>query len=286
MVKNFSARNRVVVLVTDFGVDSIYAAEMKGVIYSNSNSPVEVVDFTHSITPFDILEASFVIGMSYLYFPSGSIWIGVVDPGVGTIRNGIIVKAKRNYFVGPDNGIFSHVFSKLGRGKFTVYKIDEKKFKKVSTTFHGRDIFSVTASLIINGVKISEFSRKTEDYVILDIPLPEEVEENRMKKIKGRIMYVDSFGNLISNIPSEEITEEMVIVKVGKALIKGLSKTFGDVPAGKPVAYIGSHGYLEIGINKGIAKTSLGADKGSSVEVAFPLRNFLLLSDEDNGQEL
>ncbi len=267
MVKDLFIRKNLIYLITDFGVDNIYTAEMKSVIYGRTKSDITVVDLTHSITPFDIQEAAFVIGMVYSFFPKGSICVAVIDPGVGSGRRGIVVKTARYFFVGPDNGVFTYIYQK--EENFSVYSIDETFFEKVSSTFHGRDIFAPTAVSIVNGKSLRKIGKKISDFVKLQLPVPTIVTDEEKISVKGRIMYVDRFGNLISNIPFKDLPDnfEKFYVKVGKTIIQGLAKSFSDVPLGKPLAYQGSHGYLEVGVNKGNAHKSLGAGKGSSIEV-------------------
>ncbi len=257
--------------LTDFGFDSIYVAEMKAAVYQIDDD-VDIIDITHSITPFDIQEAAFVIGMTYPFLPEDSKIVAVVDPGVGGDRKEIIVKTRKYLFVGPDNGIFSYVYKREGEKNFTVYQVKRDVFANISSTFHGRDIFAPAAALLASGKNLRKIAKKLEDFYVLDLKDPEVLTTSEGVSIKGRVMYVDKFGNLITNIEKELVdqtveSDQNVYVRVGKITITGVLRTFGDVPPGKPLAYIGSHDYLEIGINKGNARSSLGAGKGSIVEV-------------------
>ncbi len=268
-VKDLFSHRNIVYLITDFGVDNVYTAEMKSVIYGGAKSDVAVIDLTHSITPFDVQEAAFVIGMVYPFFPRDSVCVAVIDPGVGSDRRGIIVRTPHHFFVGPDNGIFTYVYRKEKNAR--VYHIKETAFEDVSSTFHGRDIFAPTAVNLVNGKSLRKLGKKIEDYVILQLPEPSVSSEEGKVVVRGRIMYVDNFGNLISNIPVELIPDDFqeVYIKIGRTLIHGIARSFSDVPLGKPLVYGGSHGYLEVGVNKGNAHNSIGAGKGSSMEVIF-----------------
>ncbi len=255
--------------MTDFGVDNFYVSEMKSVIYSLCRE-ARIVDITHSITPFDVHEAAFLLGMIYPFYPGGGIFLVVVDPGVGGERGEIIVRTQERLFVGPDNGVFSYVYEK--EKKFSVYRIRRELFEGVSSTFHGRDIFAPVAGRLLAGTSLRSLGRKSDEFVRFQVHYPEVEEQEGAVLIRGRVMFVDKFGNLISNITFSDLKREGVketYIRVGRTVIREISRSFSDVPAGKPVAYIGSHGYLEIGVNKGNAQSSLGAGKGSILEVVM-----------------
>jgi len=256
--------NRIITLLTDFGIQDPYVAEIKGTILS-VNFDAKIVDISHQISSYDIREAAFLIGMYYNIFAKKTIHLAVVDPGVGGERENIIVKTKNFYFVGPDNGIFSMIFQK--EKNFTIYKINYSPKNKYSNTFFGRDYFAPIAAMLSKGDRISKIGKKTDKFIKLDIPKPD-IDENM---VIGQIMYVDGFGNLITNIYKDIIktNEKKLAIRVGDVVIDKIGRTFSSVSPGEPVAYIGSHGYLEIAINKGTADKSLGTVKGSNVELLY-----------------
>ena len=256
--------NRIITLLTDFGIQDPYVAEIKASILS-INFDAKIVDISHQISSYDIREAAFLIGMYYKVFSKSTIHVSVVDPGVGGERENIIVKTKDYFFVGPDNGIFSIVFKKEKR--FTVYKINYRPKLIMSNTFYGRDYFAPVAAMLSKGENVTKIGKRTTKFVELDIQEP--VIDEAM--IVGQIMYIDGFGNLITNIYKDHIREQEknLVIRVGDVVIDKIGRTFSTVSPGKPVAYIGSHGYLEIAINKGTANKSLGTGKGSNVELIY-----------------
>lgn len=252
-----ASSRRVITLITDFGYKDPFAGQMKGVILK-INPHAEIVDITHDITSHDIEEAEFVLKTSYKYFPEGSIHIVVVDPGVGSGRRALAVKSEEHYFVAPDNGVLSSVIKAV---PFKAVSIQNDKYilKKYSSTFQGRDVFAPVAAWLSRGVPLDEFGNAVSDPVLIDISMPSAVQG----KITGRIVYIDRFGNAITNI---RIRKEMI----NHIKIKNLTLQVVDCyseSAGELSAVINSDGFVEIFIYQGSAASALNLKKGQTVEV-------------------
>jgi S-adenosyl-L-methionine hydrolase (adenosine-forming) len=238
---------RIITLTTDFGLKDHYVGAMKGVIVS-INPDVLIIDITHEIPPQDIFKGAFTLRNFYRYFPEGTIHIVVVDPGVGSRRKPIVLEADKNIFVGPDNGVFTFICHESKSIK--AFEISNPKYilSNVSSTFHGRDIFAPAAAHISLGISIEDLGRNVKKNVGLSIKEP----EIQRDEIIGEFIYADSFGNLITNIPSDLIKPKSRIY-IGKRIIDGISKSYADAPEGELLAIIGSSGFLEISVNRGRA---------------------------------
>lgn len=256
---------RIITLTTDFGIKDSYAGAMKGVILS-INSDAKILDITHLISHQNIFEAAIVISEVYKYFPKGTIHIGVVDPGVGSKRKPILIETERYFFIGPDNGLFSLALKKE-RIKKAVHITAKKYFlKDVSSTFHGRDIFAPVAAHLSLGKKPDSFGKPLNTRPQL-IDMPEPTKKNT--SIIGEVIYIDSFGNLITNINKEDIARlnkpfEIIIKSIR---IKGISKTYANGKKGKPIAIVGSSNHLEIACYLGSAFENLQIKQGERIEV-------------------
>jgi S-adenosylmethionine hydrolase len=270
----------IITLTTDFGLTDAYVAAMKGVILS-INPEANIVDICHTIKPQNIAEAAFVLSTACLFFPSGTIHVVVVDPGVGTERRAIILKTPTSCFVAPDNGVLSYVvqeylvkprvaasqhLAKLGPGLEAV-AITRPEFcpsagRTVSTTFHGRDIFAPVAARLSLGQPPLEFGEKITALTVLPIPKPH---KGANGSLVGHILHIDSFGNLITNVNSHDLPEarETITVEVGGRLIKGLSRTYAESQG--LLTLIGSSDYLEISLKEGNASAYLNAKVSDEV---------------------
>lgn len=251
--------SKFITLTTDFGTQDPYVAIMKGVIYQ-INPHARPVDIVHSIPPGQIVQGAFVLKESYGFFPEGTIHVAVVDPGVGTERKAIAIKTRRFIFLGPDNGLLWP--SVAQEGEFETYVLDKAEFflPKVSYTFHGRDVFAPVAAHLTNGLPLEDVgTRLCAPPTKLELPKPQREKE----QVKGSVIWVDRFGNLITNIRAEEILDlpkgAIPVIQVANVRIKGILQTFGDARPGEFLCYIGSLGYLEIGINLGSAKEVIEA---------------------------
>ncbi len=239
----------IITLTTDFGSKDHYVGVMKGVMLS-VNETAHTVDITHCIDSHDISAASFVIGNSYRYFPKKSVHLVVVDPGVGSERRPLAVFADGHFFVGPDNGVFSSVIRSCE--DFCAREIKNRDYflKKISSTFHGRDIFSPVAAHLSLGVSFSELGPQIQDPEIL----PHGGYSINGGKIRGTVVYTDKFGNLITSIPTEAVgNRAKAVVTVGEKSIKGISESYSSAEPGEIVAVGGSCGYIEISVNQGRA---------------------------------
>lgn len=257
----------IITLLTDFGYEGEYVGVMKGVIL-NINPRCQLVDLTHQIAPQNILQAAFILHNSYQFFPKGTIHLVVVDPGVGTKRRPIILKKNGFLFIGPDNGVFSLV---LQQGRYAAVEITPLSFWKlpVSSTFHGRDIFAPVAAYLSLGREMSEFGPPVTN--LQKIPWPQPIIED--KKIIGQIIFVDSFGNLVTNIDRDffvsQIAGRQFKIRIKKWSLSCLQDTYAQVPEGKLLALWGSAGFLEIAVNRGHAQRLLKVRPGDPITIAL-----------------
>lgn len=254
----------IVTLLTDFGWSGPYVAAVKGVLLS-INPNLHIVDISHTISPQNTDEAAFVLAQTYPYFPSGTIHVVVVDPGVGSDRTILAVKTSKGIFLAPDNGVLKYVFkNERDREVFLVTESDYFR-SAVSHTFHGRDVFAPVAAHLSLGVTADQLGPKTMDYQIGQIPEP----AVRQHKIIGQILYFDSFGNAITNIAANMIKQTIEEIKIGAIVLGGIKQTYCDATTGETLALIGSHNHLEIAINQGNIQKALGLAIGDPVTLNF-----------------
>ena len=251
----------IITLLTDFGQSSYYVAAMKGVILSICPD-AKIVDITHNISPQDIDEAAFVLNQTYSLFPAGTIHTIVVDPGVGTERKPIIVKTNDYYFVAPDNGVLSYIFQNSEGAE--VYEADNKNFfrKEISSTFHGRDIFAPVAAGLSLDISLYEFGGKINSLHVLPIPKPSLDSEGNLV---GKVLHIDRFGNLITNIRSGDLPGKDVMIEAAGHCIQGISSYYAQNKG--VMAIVGSTGYLEISLRNGSACDLLGMVVGDEIRV-------------------
>ncbi|MEM1589859.1 MAG: SAM-dependent chlorinase/fluorinase [Candidatus Bathyarchaeia archaeon] len=255
----------IITLTTDFGLADPYVAEMKAVILG-INPNVEIVDVTHHVEKFDIGNGAFILAAAAPYFPRGTIHVVVVDPGVGTERKPILIETEKDFFIGPDNGVL--VLAAKKQGIRHAYEIANPKFMlpKISSTFHGRDIFAPAAAFLSKGVKPSEFGPE-----IRKIVTPKFARVvKRGNVLMGEVIYIDSFGNIVTNFTAKHLealgVKDYVYIRLmGKQLALKLCKAYAEVEAQKPLAIIGSHNFLEISINLGNAAKAFGVKVGDKV---------------------
>jgi len=258
--------NAIITLTTDYGMNDHLVGTLKGVILK-INPDVTIVDITHNITPFDLLEGALAIGSAYSYFPPKTIHIVVVDPGVGTERRPLLVSAQSQYFIAPDNGVLSVVYEQEQSNMVVRHANAEHYYlQPVSKTFHGRDIFAPVAAWLSKGWQTASMGEEIQDFKRFALPKPKEVDG----VVKGVVLRADMFGNLITNFRTEDLpesaaTEGAIKLQVGNQQVTRLVDTFARGNNGEFIAYVGSSGYLEIGINKASAARTLGLGRGTPV---------------------
>jgi S-adenosyl-L-methionine hydrolase (adenosine-forming) len=257
--------NAVITLTTDYGTKDHLVGAMKGVILG-INPDVTMVDITHHVTPFDLLDGALAIGSACAYFPPRTIHVVVVDPGVGTQRRPILATSDNQYFIAPDNGVLSWVYERDPNVVVRHANAEHYYHQPVSKTFHGRDIFAPVAAWLSKGWQTASMGEVIEDYKRFTMPRP--TASNGV--LKGVVMRVDIFGNLITNFRPEDLEEEAakagkVDFQIGTHPVSRLVETFALGNSGEPIAYIGSSGYVEIAVNKGNASRTLGLGRGAAV---------------------
>jgi hypothetical protein len=261
-----------IVLLTDFGFKDSYVGVMKGVIRGICRG-AEIIDLSHNIMPQDVAEAAFVLAAAYRYFPEETIFVNVVDPGVGTDRPIIYMRANDQAFLAPDNGLLSVVAEEAEPAEMRKVAAEQYFLKEPSTTFHGRDIFAPVAAHLAAGLEPEKLGPVVRRVRRLRLPRPVRAADG---SLRGEIVYIDQFGNLITNMSrgtlerSLEVPLREVEVTVKRRKVEGLSRAYGEVDEGELVALIGSSGYLEVAVNLGSAAQFLGCEKGDTVTLAAP----------------
>jgi len=248
-----------IALLTDFGTRDGYVAAMKAVIKTICPN-TDIIDISHDISPQNIAEAKFVLWTTCRYFPSKTIFVCVVDPGVGTNRKIIAVKTKDQVFIGPDNGVLNMVLTEH-EIKRAVEVTNKKYFlQNISNTFHGRDIFSPVAAHLANGKKFSSLG----PFITLKKPERIFVHISGNGEYNGNIIYIDRFGNLVTNFRTEKIGSAELKIKDIDVRLK---TTYGEVNEGEIVAYPGSSGVIEIAVRNGNAQQMINAAYGAIVKL-------------------
>jgi len=263
----------VVTLLTDFGTGEPYVGIMKGVMLSVAPW-LRFVDISHEVAPQNIREGAFILATSWRYFPPGTVHLAVVDPGVGTERRPILIVGPDAFFIGPDNGLFGWVFGQpwedypaagprpLPEG-WQAFVLNQPRFWRpdISRTFHGRDIFAPAAAHLAAGVRPEELGKPVGEVVALAWPRPEPAGRSA---IRGEVVYVDRFGNLVTNIPAK-LVSPAARVEISGRTIRGLSRTYAE--AAGLAALVNSFGLLEVAVPGGSAARTLGAGPGTPVVV-------------------
>jgi S-adenosylmethionine hydrolase len=256
----------IITLTTDFGQADGYVGAMKGVILSICPQAT-LVDLAHDIPPQDVRQAAHVLRTATPYYPSGTIHLVVVDPGVGSARRPLAIQTAKATFIGPDNGVFTPVLLQdalYGKGPLVIH-LNQPQYwlATVSRTFHGRDLFAPVAAHLANGVPLAEMGTPITDAVVLNMPKPARQPDGR---ITGEVLYVDRFGNLITNIPAAWLSPETGwVFEIRGRRIAGLSPTYAAAPVGALMALIGSEETLEIARREGSAAKALAASAGEPV---------------------
>jgi S-adenosylmethionine hydrolase len=255
---------RIIALLTDFGTKDGYVGAMKGRILTEAPD-AEVVDISHNIEPFNIKQAAFCLNNSYAFFPEKTIFVAVVDPGVGTKRQGLLIKTAHHYFIGPDNGVFSFIYS---REACRVFRIVEEALPwDISPTFHGRDVFSPIACLISTSSNMDNYIEPVTEHFSFIHPFKKLDDQHYLLSV----LHIDRFGNVIFNFHQKDHVvfgqkSEMTIVSKGRK-ISGILKTFGEVSESELLITWDSTGYLQLAKNMGNASRTLNLRTGDEVEL-------------------
>jgi S-adenosyl-L-methionine hydrolase (adenosine-forming) len=264
-------RKPIITLTTDFGLNDHFIGTMKGVILS-IEPDAEIIDICHAVQAFDVLDGALTISQAYSYFPSGTVHMVIVDPGVGTARRPLIVTSERHHFVAPDNGVLSLIYQKEERLSARHVTADHYYLQPISQTFHARDIFSPVAAYLAKGVDPGKFGDEITDFVKFAAPKPKAANENTLR---GVVLKVDRFGNLITNITPQDapmlFAEQPPAFKivVGKREITEIKPAYALGAPGEVFGILGSMGYLEIAANRGAAAQILGVNRGTDVNIVL-----------------
>ncbi len=257
----------VITLLTDFGNRDGFVGIVKGVILQRAPGAV-LVDLSHDIPPQDIRAAALVLRSAVPYFPSGTIHLAVVDPGVGTSRRALCIVTQEAFFIGPDNGVLT--FAAPPSQRLAVYSLEREEWflKPTSRTFHGRDVFAPVAGLLAAGTPASALGPRVGEIVELPWPMP----LRGGNEILGEVLYVDRFGNLITNLGVSDFTDfssECVWINVAGRRIRGIVPTYSHLAPGEIGALFSSWGLLEIAQREGDAARELGVGIGARVTVTL-----------------
>jgi S-adenosyl-L-methionine hydrolase (adenosine-forming) len=268
--------NRLVTFTTDFGLNDHYVGTMRGVI-TNINSAAQIIDICNSVQSFDILDGALTISQAYKYFPSDTVHVVIIDPGVGTNRRPLLVQTEKHIFLAPDNGVLSLVYEREER--LTVRHITSEHYflQPVSATFQGRDVFAAIAGWLSKGVDPAKFGEEITDFVRFSTPRPKVLSPTQLKAV---VLKVDKFGNLVTNISEQDAAALFTgnppefKLTVGKAEVTKLKRTFAEGAPGEVFAVIGSMGFVEIVSNRGNASIAAQAGKGVEIQVTFAQPQF------------
>lgn len=254
----------IVALLTDYGLQDAYAGILKGSLLS-VNPAARIVDLTHDIPPQDIREGGRVLSAARPYFPTGTVFVAVVDPGVGTDRAILGVETDRHYFIAPDNGILG--FLDRGGTIRRIVRVTESRYflKPVSRTFHGRDIFAPVAGHLSKGVDLGRFGPGIGRITTSEASAPR---VSTAGAVNGEVVSIDRYGNLITNIPGDLLRDSRDIrITVGRRIVRALSGSYADAKKGELLALVGSTGHLEISVNQGSARSAAKIQRGDRVLV-------------------
>lgn len=263
------AHRPIITLTTDFGTNDHFVGAMKGVIL-DIVPEAAIVDISHAVQAFDVLDGALAISQAYSYFPNGTVHLVVVDPGVGTERRPILASSDGYHFVAPDNGVLSMVYAREERIHVRHITSDHYFRTPVSNTFHARDVFAPVAAYLAKHVDSHKFGDEIEDYVRFAAPRPKATGEGRLRAV---VLKVDRFGNLITNITPEDVPALFTAkpgafkIVVGSREITAIHQAYAQGTPGEVFGIVGSMGYLEIVANRAAAAQISGAGKGSEVSI-------------------
>ena len=265
------AHRPIITLTTDFGLNDHFVGAMKGVILEIVPEAA-IVDISHAVQAFDVLDGAIAISQAYSYFPNGTVHVVVVDPGVGTTRRPIIASSDGYHFVAPDNGVLSMVYAKEERIHVRHVTSDHYFRQPVSNTFHGRDVFAPVAAYLAKQVDSHKFGDEIEDFVRFAAPRPKPAGDNRIRAV---VLKVDRFGNLITNVTPQDVPAlfsgkpDLFKIVVGSKEVTEIQTSYAEGAPGQVFGILGSMGYLEIAANRAPASQITGANKGSEVTIVL-----------------
>ena len=265
------AHRPIITLTTDFGLNDHFVGAMKGVILEIVPEAA-IVDISHAVQAFDVLDGAIAISQAYSYFPNGTVHVVVVDPGVGTTRRPIMASSDGYHFVAPDNGVLSMVYAKEERIHVRHVTSDHYFRQPVSNTFHGRDVFAPVAAYLAKQVDSHKFGDEIEDFVRFAAPRPKPAGDNRIRAV---VLKVDRFGNLITNVTPQDVPAlfsgkpDLFKIVVGSKEVTEIQTSYAEGAPGQVFGILGSMGYLEIAANRAPASQITGANKGSEVTIVL-----------------
>ena len=265
--KSLSPNKHLITLTTDFGINDSYVAQMKGAILG-INPNVKIVDVTHQIPPQNILAASFVIDSALDAFPPGTVHLIVVDPGVGSSRPVVATRINNQFWVSPDNGLLTRPALRYKLSETVHINNPEYWRKTVSSTFHGRDIMGPVAAHLSLGVPLSKLGDPLENPpVVLEHDSP----SCKNNQIQGEVIYIDHFGNLITNISASLLENDSLkncnVLFKDQVIATGVSEYYDETKKGELIVLTGSSGYLELAVNQGNAQEKLNALPGQKISI-------------------
>ncbi|MDX2100273.1 MAG: SAM-dependent chlorinase/fluorinase [Leptolyngbyaceae cyanobacterium bins.59] len=259
----------ILTLLTDFGLQDPYVAVMKGVMLQ-INPHLSLIDLTHQIPPQNVAMARFNLMMAVPYFAADTVHLGVVDPGVGGQRRAIAVSFAGGFLVGPDNGLFSGVLSQTSA--IAAVELTQSQYWRTpnpSKTFHGRDIFAPVAAHLASGIPLTDLGTPIDPQGLVQLAIPPLTQEVNI--VRGSVQAIDTFGNVITNIPATALTMANSVIQVEQTQLS-LRQTYSDAPPGTLIALMGSHGWLEIAVVNGSACDRLQIETGHEVIVSHAPR--------------
>jgi S-adenosyl-L-methionine hydrolase (adenosine-forming) len=242
----------ILTLTTDFGLADHYVGAMKGVILGICPR-AQIVDISHQVTPFAIAEGAYLVAQAYACFPKRTIHVAVVDPGVGSKRRAILLEAAGQYFVGPDNGVFSIV---MAREKHKSRAISNERFFRhpVSRTFHGRDVFAPVGAHLAAGVPAARMGKIVPGAVQADLERPQ-------------ALHIDRFGNVVTNLRSADLEGKRISLEIGRTKISAVASHYAEMAPGRLFLIEGSSGFIEVSMNCGSAAERVGCRAGATIQV-------------------
>jgi S-adenosylmethionine hydrolase len=270
LLSSFNMATPLITFSSDFGTREHYVGAVKGVLLS-TNPDVQIVDLFHDVPSHDILAGAFSVAGSCPLFPSGTIHLVVVDPGVGSSRRGLIASTEKHLYVAPDNGVLSLIFEREPVSRVVSIEAEHYYRQPVSSTFHGRDIFAPVAAWLSRGVDLTKFGPEITDHRRLSLPPLRRLETGGLQ---GLVLHIDKFGNVITNFRAADLKSLPAMdrpfrLQVGDLVIEDFVKCYEESPEGRPFLILGSGGYLEVAALKQSAGQILNVRRGSRLVLLF-----------------